>query len=101
MKIDINFNFYSDTPKGKDPDSHSPTLRNYHKILWSKALPNGLKFELDDKTPMRLHHKSNLNLNSCLNLIRSYPTSLADAVALQNRSSQQRATNSQLPTTNN
>ena len=60
MKIDINFNFYSDTPKGKDPDSYSPTLRNYHKILWSKALPNGLKFELDDKTPMRLHHKSNL-----------------------------------------
>jgi hypothetical protein len=60
VKIDINFNFYSDTPKGKDPDSYSPTLRNYHKILWSKVLPNGLKFELDDKTPMRLHHKSNL-----------------------------------------
>lgn len=60
MKIDINFNFYSDTLKGKDPDSYSPTLRNYHKILWSKILPNGLKFELDDETPMRLHHKSNL-----------------------------------------
>ena len=60
MKIDINFNFYSDTPEGKDPDSYSPTLRNYHKILWSKALPNGSKFELDDKTPNLLHHKSEL-----------------------------------------
>ena len=27
MDIDINFNFYSDTPKGKDPDSYSETLR--------------------------------------------------------------------------
>jgi len=60
VKIDINFNFYSDTPQGKDPDSYSPTLRNYHKILWNKALPNGSKFEIDDKTPMRLHHKSEL-----------------------------------------
>ena len=58
--IDINFNFYSDTPEGKDPDSYSPTLRNYHKTLWSKPLPNGLIFDLDDKTPMLLHHKSEL-----------------------------------------
>ena len=60
MKIDINFNFYSDTPKGKDPDSYSPTLRSYHKILWSKELPNGSLFKLDDSIPMRLHHKSEL-----------------------------------------
>ena len=60
MDIDINFNFYSDTPKGKDPDSYSPTLRNYHKILWSKELPNGLLFKLDETIPMRLHHKSEL-----------------------------------------
>ena len=40
--IDINFDVYSDTPEGKDPDSFSPTLRKYHKILWSKSLPNGL-----------------------------------------------------------
>ena len=60
MEIDINFNFYSDTPKGKDPDSYSPTLRSYHKILWSKELPNGSLFKLDDTIPMRLHHKSKL-----------------------------------------
>ena len=60
MDIDINFNFYSDTPKGKDPDSHSPTLRSYHKILWSRELPNGSLFKLDETIPMRLHHKSSL-----------------------------------------
>jgi hypothetical protein len=28
-KIDISFDFRSDTPPGKDPDTHSPTLRRY------------------------------------------------------------------------
>ena len=42
--IDINFDVYSDTPEGKDPDSFSPTLRKYHKILWSKSLPNNKEF---------------------------------------------------------
>ena len=60
MDIDINFNFYSDTPKGKDPDSFSSTLRSYHRILWSRELPNGTLFELDETIPMRLHHKSEL-----------------------------------------
>ena len=58
--IDINFDGYSDTPLGKDPDSYSPTLRNYHKILWSKSLPNKQKFNLDLDFPKLLHHKSNL-----------------------------------------
>ena len=60
MNIDTSFNVYTDTPKGRDPDSHSPTLRNYHKFLWSKKLPNGLLFKLDETIPMRLHHKSDL-----------------------------------------
>ncbi len=60
MNIDINFNFYSDTPKGKDPDSYSSTLRSYHRILWSRELPNGSLFKLDETIPMRLHHKSKL-----------------------------------------
>ena len=51
---------FSDTPEGKDPDSHSPTLRSYHKILWSKPLPNGIIFSLDDETRMLLHHDSEL-----------------------------------------
>ena len=47
LPIDITFNFYSDSG-GKDPDSHSPTLKKYHKILWSKPLPSGKIFTLSD-----------------------------------------------------
>ena len=43
--IDTTFNFYTDSG-GKDPDSHSPTLKKFHKLLWSKALPNGEIFTL-------------------------------------------------------
>lgn len=60
MIIDTNFNFHSDA-KGGDPDSTSPTLRKYHKILWSKPLPNGNLFELrDNKYGAYLHHESEL-----------------------------------------
>lgn len=60
MRIDIDFNFYSDS-KGRDPDSSSPTLRRYHKFLWSKPLPNGKIFELrDDKKGAYLYHGSEL-----------------------------------------
>jgi hypothetical protein len=59
--IDISFDFRSDTPSGKDPDSFSPTLRKYHKILWSKKLPNGKQFTLSDtKEGVYLHHHSEL-----------------------------------------
>lgn len=60
MMIDTSFNFYSDS-KGRDPDSVSPTLRNYHKMLWSKPLPNGKILELrDDKKGAYLYHRSEL-----------------------------------------
>src|SRR5690606_9540464 len=60
MIIDTNFNFYSDS-YGRDPDSASPTLRMYHKILWSKPLPNGKILELrDDKPGVYLYHESDL-----------------------------------------
>jgi hypothetical protein len=60
-RIDITFDFRSDTPLGKDPDAFSPTLRRYHKLLWSKPLPNGTMFDLDDTTRGDyLHHKSEL-----------------------------------------
>ncbi len=54
--IDVNFDFTKDTPHfwdkywdsdkvlghfNNDPDIASPTLQTYHKILWSKPLPNG------------------------------------------------------------
>ena len=58
--IDIAFDVYSDTPKGKDPDSYSSTLRKFHKLLWSKALTSGEKFELNDNFSKLLYHKSEL-----------------------------------------
>jgi len=58
--IDTSFNVYTDA-KGGDPDSTSLTLRKYHKLLWSKPLPNGKLFELyDDKEGVYLYHKSEL-----------------------------------------
>lgn len=60
MLIDINFDVRSDA-RGGDPDSTSPTLRKYHKILWSKPLPNGKTFDLSvDKSGAYLYHKSYL-----------------------------------------
>ena len=60
MTIDINFNVNSDA-RGRDPDSTSPMLRKYHKILWSKPLPKGKIFELyDNKNGVYLYHKSEL-----------------------------------------
>lgn len=59
--IDITFDFRSDTPLGKDPDSYSSTLRAYHRLLWSKPLPSGVLFELDaSRNDAYLYHHSNL-----------------------------------------
>jgi hypothetical protein len=58
MTIDITFNVYSDA-NGGDPDSTSSTLRRYHKLLWSKPLPNGRVFELtDNHIGAYLYHKN-------------------------------------------
>jgi hypothetical protein len=60
MVIDTNFNFFSDA-NGGDPDNTSPTLRRYHKLLWSKPLPNGTLFDLrDDVSGAYLYHASEL-----------------------------------------
>ncbi len=56
--IDITFDVFSDTPTGKDPDKFSATLRDYHRQLWSKSLPNGGVLELDENIPYVLSHKS-------------------------------------------
>jgi hypothetical protein len=59
--IDTTFDFRRDTPEGKDPDRYSQTLRHYHKLLWSKRLPSGELFDLDDTTHgSYLHHRSAL-----------------------------------------
>ena len=60
MLIDTSFDFRTDA-SGKDPDAYSPTLRLYHKLLWSKALPSGRLFDLDDTVRrVYLHHSSEL-----------------------------------------
>ena len=50
VEIDVNFDFRTDA-NGKDPDSHSPTLKRYHKHLWTKPLPSGELFFLEDAEP--------------------------------------------------
>ena len=58
--IDTSFNMYSDA-NGGDPDVTSPTLRRYHKLLWSKPLSSGDLFDLrDDKPGFYLFHSSSL-----------------------------------------
>jgi len=58
-KIDINFDFREES-KGRDPDRWSPTLQEYHRILWSKPLTNGKVFTLNKTSQNRLYHKSEL-----------------------------------------
>ena len=56
--IDVSFDFRDDA-RGRDPDIFSPTLRRYHKLLWSKPLPNGEVFDLTDTRPgTYLYHRS-------------------------------------------
>ena len=60
MLFDTSFDFRTDA-RGKDPDVYSPTLRQYHKLLWSKALPSGRRFDLDDAVRgAYLHHRSEI-----------------------------------------
>lgn len=62
--IDVDFNFFTEVTRGQDPDSKSPTLKKYHKILWSKPLPSGKSFDLNDGpldlSKNYLYHKSEL-----------------------------------------
>lgn len=60
MTIDTGFDFRTDSPKG-DPDKYSPTLHTYHQFLWSKPLPSGAEFILEDGRPGDyLVHRSEL-----------------------------------------
>jgi hypothetical protein len=84
--MDIEFDFRSDTPLGKDPDAHSATLRRYHHLLWSKPLPSGKPFELSVTTPgVYLHHRSELgefqlSSDSAINTFRRHAR-MADVIA--------------------
>ena len=56
LRIDTTFDVYSDTPIGRDPDARSPTLRRYHRLLWSKALPDGRAFSVSADHPKAYLH---------------------------------------------
>jgi hypothetical protein len=57
--IDTSFDFRTDTAPGKDPDTFSRVLGRYHQQLWSKPLPNGIRFDLAASSPpVYLHHRS-------------------------------------------
>jgi hypothetical protein len=73
--IDTTFDFRSDSPPKLDPDTFSPTLARYHKLLWSKPLPSGSPFDLDvSRPPFHLHHRSELGKFSLSSdtVIRTY-----------------------------
>ena len=56
--IDTSFDTRTDAGKG-DPDTTSARLREYHRLLWSKELPDGTLFSLDTSNPRRyLFHTS-------------------------------------------
>lgn len=63
-KIDTSFDFQAEARgangKERDSDKYSPTLQEYHRILWSKPLPNGALFELTKVSGNRLYHNSDL-----------------------------------------
>ena len=46
-EIDVDFDVQTDS-HGKDPDYASATMKSYHKLLWSKPLPNGDILQLED-----------------------------------------------------
>ncbi len=48
---DLRFDIMSDRQGGQDADRHSPTLREQHRLLWTKPLPTGPSFDLVDVYP--------------------------------------------------
>lgn len=60
MAIDTTFNFQSET-EPLDADKYSKKLQEYHRILWSKPLPNGKMFNLiAEDSNCQLTHNSTL-----------------------------------------
>lgn len=57
--IDTAFDVRTDSC-GKDADTYSSTLARYHRLLWTKPLPGGVRFDLDvpRSPPYYLHHHS-------------------------------------------
>lgn len=59
--IDTSLDLRSDA--SGDADTYSPTMRRYHRLLWSKPLPGGKRFDLEEagrKGSYYLVHSSEL-----------------------------------------
>ena len=59
--IDTSLDLRSDA--SGDADTYSPTMRRYHRLLWSKPLPGGAMFDLEEagrKGSYYLRHNSDL-----------------------------------------
>ena len=58
--IDTSLPMHLDTPANKDPDTYSRILHGYHRLLWTKKLPDGNHFRLvaSDDPPFYLRYKS-------------------------------------------
>lgn len=59
--IDTSLDLRSDA--NGDADTYSPTMRRYHRLLWSKRLPGGAMFDLEEagrKGSYHLRHSSEL-----------------------------------------
>lgn len=61
MNFDVNYDHRLDSG-GKDPDTHSQTLKAQHQILWSKPLPDSTVFTLENEPNKYLQHKSALGV---------------------------------------
>lgn len=74
--IDVKFDHRTDS-NGKDPDLHSPTLRNHHQELWAKELPSGVRLTLEMTPNHYLFHTSqhgefSLSSDTISNSVRSH-----------------------------
>ena len=59
--VDVLYDVRSHIRAGADPDKHSQQLKQFHKTLWSKPLPNGTFFNLTDtESGAYLAHRSDL-----------------------------------------
>jgi hypothetical protein len=65
VRIDTTIDFKSDAG-GRDPDTHSATLRCYHRLLWSKPLPDGTEFDLIEAGPYLRDRSGRGALNASL-----------------------------------
>jgi hypothetical protein len=51
--LDVSYDFRVDS-KGRDPDLASPTLREYHRMLWSRTTPTGQSIQLSMRSDFYL-----------------------------------------------